>query len=218
MFPESTQGVVQVDWDNQLDWILAPHKNWGKSGRDGNGEATSPFLLKAIDANGTPYSGQVQLGNISDKDFDFPWGQHAPELLPNGNLLLFDNGTFRNFIKKPNYSRAVEYEIDASQKTVKQIWQYGKERQNEFFSLVISDVDYLQESGNVLITSGFIQDKGKHYAKIVEVEYPNKKEVFEATVYFKDVNGNKTFAWGQFDILYRSERFSFFLINSSIRE
>lgn len=186
---------------------MAPHRNWGKSGRDGRGEETSPFLLTAIDESGKPYSSAVQLGNRSDEMFDFPWGPHAPEFLPNGNLLVFDNGTYRNFEDKNRYSRAVEYRIDEKNRTVQQVWQYGKERGEDFYSSIVSDVDFLPATNHVLVTSGYLYPQEKHSGKIVEVDYDSGEEVFEATLYLKTVNGDGSVAgWGQTDILYRSER------------
>ncbi|MEM7085733.1 MAG: aryl-sulfate sulfotransferase [Bacteroidota bacterium] len=197
------QGLINISWEDELQWILAPKKDWGVSGRNGDGFDTYPYLLTALNANGEPYPKAVQEGDESPSDFDFPWGQHAPIIVPNGNVMLYDNGYIRNYVAKANYSRAVEYEVNKENLTVQQKWQYGKERGNEFFSLLISDVDYLPETQNILVTSGFIY----HNGKIVEVTYPENKEVFEATLYFKTLNGKKTFAWGQLDILYRSERF-----------
>jgi len=197
------QGLIKISWEDELQWILSPKKDWGLSGRNGDGFDTNPFLLTAVNSEGKPYSKEVQDGNESPVDFDFPWGQHAPEVLPNGNVILFDNGYMRNYVPAANYSRAVEYSVDKENMTVQQSWQYGKERGSEFFSLLISDVDFLPVSQNLLVTSGFIY----HNGKIVEVNYPEKNEVFEATLNFKTLNGNKTFAWGQLDILYRSERF-----------
>jgi len=197
------QGLINISWEDELQWIFAPNKEWGFSGRNGDGFDTTPYLLTAINAEGEPYPSAVQEGDESASDFDFPWGQHAPLILSNGNVMLYDNGYIRNYEPKANYSRGVEYEISKANRTAQQKWQYGKERGNEFFSLLISDVDYLPNTQNVLITSGFIY----HNAKIVEVTYPEKEEVFEASLYFKTLNGKKTFAWGQLDILYRSERF-----------
>lgn len=46
--------------------------------------------------------------------------QHDARRLPNGNLLLFDNGN-----NKPNpYSRAVEYRIDEVAKTATKVWEF----------------------------------------------------------------------------------------------
>jgi hypothetical protein len=51
--------------------------------------------------------------------FSFP---HSPTLLPNGNLLLFDNG----FKKNPQYSRVVEYALDQAAKTATMVWEYRR--------------------------------------------------------------------------------------------
>jgi len=46
--------------------------------------------------------------------------QHDISRLTNGNILMFDNGNL-----KPNkYSRAVEYQIDETNKTVTRVWEY----------------------------------------------------------------------------------------------
>ena len=200
------QGLINISWNDTLQWIIAPKKNWGKSGRDGNGFDINPYLLTAVDSNGKPYSNAVQDGSKSIDQFDFSWGMHAPLQMPNGNLLVFDNGPLRNFENKLHYSRAVEYKINKKDKSVEQVWQYGKERGEEFFSSIVSDVDYLAESNTILVTSGFLKTATNHTAKIVEVDYETKKEVFEATLYIKNENGDKTNNWGQSDILYRSER------------
>ncbi len=46
--------------------------------------------------------------------------QHDIRRLPNGNITLFDNGRQHN----PQYSRAVEYELDEVNKTCKLVWEY----------------------------------------------------------------------------------------------
>jgi len=46
--------------------------------------------------------------------------QHAVKRLPNGHLVLFDNGDLR----LPLFSRAVEYALDESLKTATLVWQY----------------------------------------------------------------------------------------------
>jgi arylsulfate sulfotransferase len=200
------QGLVKISMHDELNWILAPKKNWNKSGRMGNGFETSPFLLTAINKENRAYSNAIQNGYKSDDEFDFPWGQHAPKLLPNGNIIVFDNGSHRNFNDINNYSRAVEYEINDDKKTVKQIWQYGKERGEEMFSAIVGDVDYLPTTKNILVTSGHISPQNNHSGKIIEVNRETAEEVFEATIYYKSVRGEKINGWGQMDILYRSDR------------
>ena len=200
------QGLFKISWNNKLQWILAPNKSWGKAGRDGSGFETAPFVLTAVDSLGKPYPKLVQEGEESSDAFDYSWGPHAPVYMPNGNLLVFDNGTYRNFENKNQYSRAVEYHINEKEKTVSQVWQYGKERGPEFFSTIVSDVDFLPNAKNVLITSGYIKKGSNLLGKIVEVDHTTAEVVFEASLYFKSKNGNKTSSWGQTDILYRSER------------
>lgn len=128
------QGLVKVTWDNQLKWILAPHEGWGS-------EYTNHLLQP------------------TGEGFEWSWGQHAPLILPNGNLLQFDNGFGREFGNATSqYSRIVEYEILENEATVggsiSQKWQYGKERGDDMFASFISDVDYIDESATRFIVAG----------------------------------------------------------------
>jgi hypothetical protein len=53
------------------------------------------------------------------------WGfshQHTVTILPNGNILMLDNGNMRS---NP-FSRAVEYQINESNKTATKVWEYRK--------------------------------------------------------------------------------------------
>jgi hypothetical protein len=47
-------------------------------------------------------------------------GQHSARVLPNGHLLVFDNG----WTHSPQMSRAVEYELNTSAMTATMVWQY----------------------------------------------------------------------------------------------
>jgi arylsulfate sulfotransferase len=206
------QGVVKVDGRNSLKWIMAPHKGWGAAGASGESFDTSEYLLTAISADGTPYPREVQLG-LADvgggTEFDWPWGQHAPLLLPNGDILLFDNGFNRNFKgNKSGFSRAVEYRVDEKARTVRQIWQYGAERGDDFFSNIISDADMLDKTKNRLITSGAVRvSPDDPHAYVTEVKYPGGAVVHEVRIAFKDAYADlKKGGWGNIDIVYRAER------------
>jgi Arylsulfotransferase (ASST) len=48
-------------------------------------------------------------------------GQHTARILPNGHLLIFDNG----WNHSPQQSRAVEYDLDTVAKTATMVWQYS---------------------------------------------------------------------------------------------
>ncbi len=199
------QGVVKVTKDNKLVWILAPHQGWGKAGIDADKYSTANYLLTAVDAQGTPYPESVQQGAESASDFDWTWGQHAPMLLPNGHLFVFDNGFRRHFITNgpTSYSRGAEYAIDETAMTVQQVWEYGKERGNEYFSPIISDVDYLPTTGNRLIMPGIARVGDTPGAYVTEVSYPEGKVVFDAAIGFKGFFKTEKF-FGE--IIYRSER------------
>ncbi len=204
------QGVVKLDQHSNLKWILAPHKGWSNGGIKGQGENTDKYLLTAIDDNGSPYPARVQEGTELVNDFDWVSGQHSIRLLDNGNILLFDNGYARKFEKIPTYSKAVEYEIDEENRTIKQVWQYGKERGLNMFSAITSDVDVLPQTNNRLITAGYVRLSSEApHAKMIEVTYPDNKEVFEAKIFFKNVANKDVMKWAKFDIVYRGERITF---------
>jgi arylsulfate sulfotransferase len=175
-----TQGVIKLDQDNNVVWILGCHKGWGTAG---NGRDLKNYLLQPLDRSNEPISDQNILdGNTNHTDFEWNWYQHAPKLMPNGNLILFDNGGWnRNFSGAGKYSRAVEYEINATNKTVKQVWEYGKSRGTSTLSAIVSDVDFLAASNHVIFSPGAVNN-GTKYGKIVEVDYITKDVVFEATL------------------------------------
>lgn len=205
------QGVLKVDQNNNLKWILAPHKDWGKAGRTGEGLTTTDYLLTAIDNSGTPFPEVVQKGLRGTDQFEWSTGQHAVSVLENGNILLFDNGLSRDFERAPTYSRAVEYKVDEENKTIQQVWEYGKSRGLDMWSPITSDVDVLTTTGNRLITAGNIRaSKLPPHAKMIEITYPDNEEVFEAHIFFKDAKGTGQQSWAQFDLTYRGERYSLY--------
>jgi hypothetical protein len=70
-------------------------------------------------------------------------GQHNPTPLDNGHILLFDNGSRRNF------SRVIE--IDRASNEV--VWEYTGQPRDAFYSMNISGAQRLP-NGNTLITEG----------------------------------------------------------------
>lgn len=185
------QGTVKLTRDNEIVWLLAPHRGWGTAG---NGADLNTFLLQPLDASGQPITDPAVLdGSENHADFEWAWYQHAPELMSDGTLLLFDNGDNRNFRGAGPYSRAVQYRIDADAMTVQQIWQYGKERGRETFASIVSDVDYHAEEDNVVFNPGFSHDSRGAYGKTVEVDYASRNVVFEATIRPPEAFGGITF-------------------------
>jgi hypothetical protein len=74
--------------------------------------------------------------------------------------LLFDNGQSRSYAEETsldpakNYSRAVIYRIHAADRTVEQLWQYGKERGSQAYATFLGDADLLEKTGNINIAFG----------------------------------------------------------------
>ncbi|MGH7572447.1 MAG: aryl-sulfate sulfotransferase [Gemmatimonadota bacterium] len=173
------QGVVKLTADNEVVWILAPHRGWETAG---DGTQLTQFLLQPLDAAGQPITDlPIVSGNANHPDFEWNWYQHAPLLTPAGNLMLFDNGDNRNYTFAERYSRAVEFDIDPQAMTVRQVWSYGKDRGAETFSRIVSDVDYLPEEDHVFFSPGAVV-LGGNYGKVVEVDRGTEQVLFEATI------------------------------------
>lgn len=174
-----TQGVVKLTAGNEVVWIMGPHKEWGTAG---NGMDLNQFLLQPLDSDGQPILDTSVLdGDANHPDFEWNWYQHAPVIRPNGDIVLFDNGDNRNFVGG-TYSRAVQFKVDAQNKTIQQVWQYGKERDAETYSRIVSDVDYLESENHILFSPGAVTLNGARYGKSVEIDFSTGTVVFEATI------------------------------------
>ncbi len=74
--------------------------------------------------------------------------QHDPSILPNGNVLIFDNGSHRRDAGLP-YSRVIE--VNPASNDI--VWEYCDNPAYNFFSSYISGARRLP-NGNTLITEG----------------------------------------------------------------
>jgi hypothetical protein len=118
----------------QLKWILGTPADWGPQWQ--------PYLLTPV---GTP--------------FDWPYGQHATKYTPQGTLLMFDDGNYRAMpflaaLPDPsNYSRAVEYQINETNMTISQVWEYGAPPVSpSIYCISRGDAEWLNQTTNILIT------------------------------------------------------------------
>ena len=135
--------VINIDYDTKkLNWILGDPTNWSQE--------YQKFFFKP-----------------DSKDFEWQWSQHAAMITPEGYVFLFDNGNNKSKIKENyvsadnSYSRGVMYKIDTENMTIKQVWQYGKERGSSFYSPYISDVDYLEKNHYIVHSGGIVSVNGK---------------------------------------------------------
>ncbi len=175
-----TQGTIKLRENNEVVWIIAPHRGWNTSG---NGADLSQFLLQPLDREGNPINDPGVLeGTTNHPDFEWPWYQHSPVVLPSGNIMVFDNGDNRNYLRNGPYSRAVEYKIDEENKTIQQVWTYGKERGQQLYSRIVSRVQYLESENNIIYSPGAVNYFGDTYAKVLEIDRLLGQVYFEATI------------------------------------
>lgn len=129
--------IINRDFETgKLNWILGDPEGWPK-------DLVDKYFF-------TP---------SGDGEFDWQYEQHACMVLPNGDIMCFDNGHWRAKVKekyvpaKNNFSRGVIFRIDTDKMEIQQVWQYGKERGEEFFSTYICNCEYYGQ-GHYLVHSG----------------------------------------------------------------
>jgi hypothetical protein len=107
--------IRDLDHPNSIDFDL-----------DGGVIVSYRSLSAIVKVNPDTHAIEWQLGGLKNQftilndplgGFD---GQHSARVLPNGHLLIFDNG----WTHSPQMSRAVEYELNLSAMTATMVWQY----------------------------------------------------------------------------------------------
>ena len=93
--------------------------------------------------------------------------QHAFRRIPTGHYTLFDNGNFHT----PNFSRAIEYNLDQVNKTATLVWQFRNSPDEYGFAM-----GYVQRLSNGNTVIGW----GSANPTVTEVD-PNGNKVFELT-------------------------------------
>lgn len=134
--------ITNIDFETgKLNWIVGDPEGWP--------EEYQKYFFKPV----------------GDGEFDWQYEQHACVITPDGDVMCFDNGHYRSknpekyLLNKDNFSRGVRYKINTDKMEIEQVWQYGKERGQEFFSMYICNVEFYKE-GHYMIHSGGIQYYG----------------------------------------------------------
>jgi len=152
----TTKGDVVWEWrtwehlDPEIDCITAVQER-REEWAHGNGVAELPNgnIVVSFRTISTVIIIERKTGNIVWKLGAPPLcGQHAPTPLPNGDLLIFDNGPHRLDHALP-FSRVIEVEPGTKQI----VWEYREKRESDFFSPRISNAQRLH-NGNTLICEG----------------------------------------------------------------
>ena len=142
--------VINIDYELdadgkcKLNWIIGDPEMWP--------EDMQKYFFKPV-------------GDVAN--FDWQYEQHACVVLPDGDIMMFDNGHFRSknpekrILNSQNFSRGVRYRIDTEKMEIEQVWQYGKERGAEFFSPYICNVEYYSEGHYMVHSGGIGYEDGK---------------------------------------------------------
>ena len=150
--------LIKIDRETgRLAWILGTHANW-----------RAPWAGKLL----APAPG-----------LEWQWHQHDCSITPSGTVLCFDNGNHRAAPPEPgmpddrNYSRVVEFDVDAARRRVRQVWARGPEEDGTF-SAFQSGAFRLPETGNTFVDYGGVCTvdgapsadvaKGRCLARLVE--------------------------------------------------
>lgn len=140
--------------EGEVEWILAAHEKWPDS--------YERYLLEPI-----------------GEDFKFPGGPHSIMPLPDmdnnkqtTDYLLFDNNiviTRGDDPQSEDFSRMVQYRINPEKMTVKEVWSFGEKRGEKLFSSIVGDANYHYDTGNRMLTSGYIEVEDGMNSRVIEV-------------------------------------------------
>ncbi len=168
------------------DWT---HANSLWFGSEGNILMSIRHLDQIISISPDLKSVQWRLGGPGS-DFSFPnpsdhfYWQHTAKELPNGNILLFDNGNGRPDAESGEYSRALELELDFQTMEARKVWEYR--HSPDLFADCCSSVERLANGNSLLVfgsdntvdfccrTFTLVEaDSGGNPVSVMEIKSPN---------------------------------------------
>jgi len=127
--------------------------------------------------------------------------QHSAQILPNGNLLLLDNG----WLNPLQQTRAVEYQLDHTNKTATKVWEYF--HPNGVFAGTMGSVEVLP-NGNRFINFGrkYITEVRPDGTVAWELEYFDGNGLYHATrvieymdAVYKNIGSTGNYSFINFD-------------------
>ena len=200
------RGGVQQVWNSRDFWDIASeiqqggrwpildgvhawtHINSVSLGLQGNIVLSSRHRQQILSISADFQTIEWQLGG-PDSDYGFPnpndrfSAPHQATQLPNGNILLFDNGTWRPESEGGKYSRAIEFRLDDERRIAVKAWEYRPDP--DIFAKAVSGVQRLG-NGNTLINFGTREDLDFMPLTFVEVD-PQGNELFRVeTLQFRN--------------------------------
>ncbi|MGL9749969.1 aryl-sulfate sulfotransferase [Enterococcus sp. DIV0170] len=172
--------IMKIDYStNEIKWIMGDSSGWPESYQ-------KYFLDGDIKASG---------------------GQHAAIVLPDQDdnaettdILYYDNNisvTRGDEADSEKYSEARQVRINEEDRTIEEVWTFGEDLGEAYFTKIIGSARYLTDNGNRLVNFGY-REEGKT-SSIIEVTEDGE------TVLDVDLTDFPTSAWA-----YRAERFSLY--------
>ena len=117
---------------------------------------------------GPPQGGRKGVEFIFADPSDRFYRPHSASLLPNGNVLLFDNGNRRPDSEGGQFSRALELELDLDEMTATTVWEYRYTQ--PLFAICCSSVQRLENGNTVLLFGSMFADECCRIYVIAEVD------------------------------------------------
>ena len=170
--------IMKIDYaTNEIKWIMGDSSGWPESYQ-------KYFLDGDVKASG---------------------GQHAAIVLPDQDdnaettdILYYDNNisvTRGDEADSEKYSEARQVRINEEDRTIEEVWTFGEDLGEAYFTKIIGSARYLADNGNRLVNFGY-REEGKT-SSIMEVTEDGE------TVLDVDLTDFPASAWA-----YRAERFS----------
>lgn len=141
--------IIDLDYETKEPiWVMTPASSYNAETRE----------YQAVQE---PIKDTVVLPAAEDETFEWFYCQHDPTFISYDaenqifDYILFDNGSFRYVVghEQPNnlrYSRIVHYSVDIQDRTVRQVFEYGKGEGERLYSCALGSAEKIAVSGNYL--------------------------------------------------------------------
>lgn len=162
-------------WGNQNNYIMSVRHLSAVVSFHANGSGLDWILSSEVNSSKFPDA----LHFTYDSPASMQHSQHCARQLPNGNVLVFDNGDTRLPLSAPRFSRLVEYQLNRDTKVAKLVWEFRPmlDTTTNAYSFHAGSVARLS-SGNTL--GGFVCDNDQAGSNCTHMLYeanPEGKEV-----------------------------------------
>ncbi|MGM0114109.1 aryl-sulfate sulfotransferase [Enterococcus sp. DIV0187] len=172
--------IMKIDYStNEIKWIMGDSSGWPDSYQ-------KYFLKGDVKASGGQHAAIV----LSDQD----------ENDETTDILYYDNNisvTRGDEETSEQYSEARQVRINEAKMTIEEVWTFGEDLGEDYYTKIIGSARYLSNTGNRLVNFGY-RDEGQT-SSIMEVTEEGE------TVLNVDLTDFPTSAWA-----YRAERFSLY--------